>query len=165
MFVALLRAVNVGGHNRLPMADLRAALDAVGATRVQTYLQSGNAVFASLQDPAVLEAALAEAIAARCGFRPVLQIWPGPELATALAQNPFGASDVHGVALERAADPASLAAVAAPAERFALRGRMLWLHLPDGVGRSRLAQKAAALTPGATARNLRTLTALAGRAA
>lgn len=162
MFVALLRAVNVGGNNRLPMADLRAALEATGATGVQTYLQSGNAVFASPQTPAALEPALAEGIAVRCGFRPVLQVWPGADFIAALAQNPFGAEDVHGVALERPADPAPLAAVASPGEQFALHGRMLWLHLPGGVGRSRLAQKAAALTPAATARNLRTLTALAG---
>ncbi len=90
-FVALLRAVNVGG-TRLPMADLRALLEGLGLTNVRTYLQSGNAVF-DTADPAEPAQALATAIEMRIvrdlGPRVGVIVLPGEAMADVAAANPF----------------------------------------------------------------------------
>jgi uncharacterized protein (DUF1697 family) len=90
-FVALLRAVNVGG-TRLPMADLRALLEGLGLTNVRTYLQSGNAVFDTV-DQAEPAQALATAIEVRIardiGPRVGVIVMPGEAMADAAAANPF----------------------------------------------------------------------------
>jgi uncharacterized protein (DUF1697 family) len=89
-YVALLRAVNVGG-NKLPMADLRALLEGLGLTNVRTYVQSGNAVFdAGRDEPAQ---ALATAIEVRIerdlGPRVGVLVLPGESMADVAAANPF----------------------------------------------------------------------------
>ena len=93
-YVALLRAVNVGG-TKLPMADLRALLEGLGLTDVRTYLQSGNAVFEARDaEPA---AALATAIETRIerdiGPRVGVLVLPGEAMADVVAANPFLQTD------------------------------------------------------------------------
>jgi uncharacterized protein (DUF1697 family) len=90
-FVALLRAVNVGG-TKLPMADLRALLEGLGLTNVRTYLQSGNAVFDTV-DPDEPPLALAMAIEMRImrdiGPRIGVLVLPGEAMDDVAAENPF----------------------------------------------------------------------------
>jgi uncharacterized protein (DUF1697 family) len=94
-YVALLRAVNVGG-TKLPMADLRALLEGLGLTNVRTYLQSGNAVFDAGDDTEPAQA-LATAIEVRIerdlGPRIGVLVLPGETMADVAAENPFLVAD------------------------------------------------------------------------
>ncbi|MEZ5779079.1 MAG: DUF1697 domain-containing protein [Paracoccaceae bacterium] len=171
-WIAFLRAVNVSGVNRLPMAEFR---DILGAMKpggkaldgVKTYIQSGNVVFRSDQGGSVLAQAIADAVLARFGFRPPVLMRTLAEIEAALAGNPFAQEEgnkVHFFFMERDLPRATgdfLASVATPSERHAFRGKLLWLHLPDGIGRSKLAQRVGALPIEMTARNMRTVEAVA----
>lgn len=165
--VGLLRAVNVGGKNALPMADLRSVVAGAGGTGARTYLQSGNVVFRSDRAGPELAAAIADGVLARVGFRPPVLIRTGGDVAAALDFCPYGAApeaEVHAVFLGRDLPREAgdfLKAVAAPGERWVWRGRLLWLHLPGGLARSKLAHRLMALPVDATIRNLRTVRALA----
>ena len=173
VWIALLRAVNVGGHNILPMAELRAALAAAGLAGVRTYVQSGNLVFRSDLPRHELGPLIADVIHQRFGFRPPVLILSIEELARALTGHPFAKAvpepmTLHFFFIDRVlpdATAAFLTSVAAPGEAYAFRGKVLWLHLPDGVARSKLAQRVSALPMDVTARNLRTVTALVDLAA
>lgn len=164
--VALLRAVNVAGVNRLPMEDFRGLLVAMGLADVRTYIQSGNAVFRSDLPGAVLGAQIADAVLARFGFRPPVLMLTLAEMAVALAACPFATEPgdrVHCYFMERAMPRATgdfLKSIAAPDERYFWRDKVLWLHLPSGIGRSKLAQRVASLPVDITARNLKSVVAI-----
>lgn len=165
--IALLRGVNVSGTNRLPMADFRELLSALGFGRVQTYIQSGNAVFDSDQPPRLLERSIPDALAARFGFAPETFVLRPGDLDSILTDHPFGAADparVHVFFLRDrpAPDEAALRGLALPGDAWHLGPRSLTLYTPAGIGRSRLAERLPRLLPGpTTARNLRTVAALA----
>ena len=169
IWITLLRAVNVGGVNLLPMAEFRAMLEAIGLKGARTYIQSGNAVFRSDLTAPVLSAGIADAVLAHFGFRPPVLVLGQVQFQAALTANPFpkAASEpthLHAFFMDRAMPEAGLAflkSVAAPGEQYALRGRVLWLYLPDGIGRSKLARRVMALPVDITARNLRTVQTLA----
>lgn len=168
--IALLRGVNVGGANRLPMAELRSDLEALGCEHVRTYIQSGNVVFRSdAGDEAALAETIAEKVEERHGFRPTVMVLPAERLRTAMAANPFPAAEAEPRSLHLyflAGQPAdrdlsALEEVATATERFHLGDRVLYLHTPDGYGRSKLASRVeAALGVPTTARNWRTITRL-----
>jgi uncharacterized protein (DUF1697 family) len=149
-YIALLRAINVGGNNKLPMADLRAMVERAGGRDVRTYIQSGNVVFTH---PARSEASVLAKLSAEISA-PIILRTPA-ELAATRAKLPFDAERTYVVFLP-AAQTVSLK-VNAP-ERYQLVGRDLYLFLPGGVGSSKLA--AAANKLGGTARNWRTVEAL-----
>jgi uncharacterized protein (DUF1697 family) len=87
--VALLRGINVGGRNRVAMADLREVVLGLGHTEVATYIQSGNVVFTSEEaDTARIAAALERAIAKHLGVRPTVVVLTRAELAQVVADNP-----------------------------------------------------------------------------
>ncbi|MEW1824574.1 DUF1697 domain-containing protein [Streptomyces sp. NPDC088196] len=147
-YAALLRGINVGGNKKLPMAELRTLLEGLGHDGVRTYLQSGQAVFASGHgDEESLAAELAEAIEKRFGFT-VDVIVRDHAYLTAIADNcPFPAAELEGkqlhvtyysapVAEDRFAD---IDQVAYLPEEFRLGDRALYLYAPDGLGRSKLA--------------------------
>jgi uncharacterized protein (DUF1697 family) len=151
------------------MKDLAALLGGLGLREVRTYIQSGNFVFRSSRDAAALRELISAAIAARFGFRPALMLLPARALARAAAANPFpqcrtAPERVHLWFLERA--PVTGAAkrlepLRAASERFVVRGTVLYLHAPQGVGGSKLAARAErALGVSGTARNWRTVTQL-----
>ncbi len=165
-WVALLRGVNVGGANRLPMAELRAALEDAGLADVATYIQSGNVVFRSAaRAPARPASIVGDAIEGVGGFRVPVLVLSAEELERAAASVPFDAdADPKSVMLwflfEAPRDPDldALRALAANGERFHLAERVFALHAPNGVGRSKLAaQVERKLGVDATARNLRTV--------
>ena len=171
--MALLRAVNVSGVNRLPMAEFRRMLESQGCAAVRTYLQSGNAVFRSALTAPVLAGRIADGVLAEFGFRPPVLVMPGAQFRAACDANPFPdlvaePTHLHGFFMDRAlpeAGAAFLKAVAAPGEKHALRGRVLWLYLPHGLARSKLALRVQALPIDVTARNYRSIAAIAALAA
>ena len=170
-FVALIRGINVGGTGKLPMADLRDLMDGLGWTDVQTYIQSGNAVFSTDGTADALGQALSDAIEKRFGFRRPVLVLSAPAFGQALAANPYAEEaarapkSVHLFFLlgpARAPDLDALEALRAPDERFALMGNVLYLNAPSGIGRSKLAAKIDRhLGVGTTARNYSTFRALA----
>jgi len=179
--VALLRGINLGGKNRVAMADLRAVVGELGHADVSTYIQSGNVLFSAPADAdaAALAVAMAEAIAVRLGVNAPVVVVPRDELAQVVAANPFpGEPDhkrVHAVLLSEppGADLAAKldAALAQSVAKGAIAdvksiGRTLYLHTPDGYGNSDLSAAVLRIvsSPKAgltgTARNWATMTKL-----
>ena len=183
--VALLRGINVGGRNKVPMADLREVVAALGHTGVTTYIQSGNVLFSTTDtDTAKLAAALETAIEDRFGLWSSVVVLSRDELAEVLAANPYSDEPdprlVHVVFRNAEPPPevrdrieAAVKAAAAKGSRDTAHsaGRALYLHTPDGFGRSELAQNLMRImTPpskqkkqpalAATARNMATATKL-----
>ncbi len=169
-YIALLRGINVGGHSKLPMRELTAALTGLGLRDVQSYIQSGNVVFRSEQeDPAALSRQMSAAIEQSHGFAPGVIVLPQEALRAAIAANPFPEAEadhksLHFFFLDEgplAQDMAGLEALRAANERCALIGRVFYLHAPDGIGRSKLAERAGkGWGVAVTARNWRTVSTL-----
>ena len=166
--VLFLRGVNVGGAKLLPMAEFRLMLADVGLQKVQTYLQSGNAVFVDPGEEG-LEGRIAQAMQARFGFVAAQFLMPVAGLAQVLAGNPFqvaGQADgarVHVVFLRGAVrfDADGLQKWAIAGERFHLSEAAFYLHTPDGFGRSKVAEKLGQyLKAEMTARNQRSCEAV-----
>lgn len=147
-YVALLRGVNVGGRNRLLMADWKALLTARGGTRVATYIQSGNAVFDADETPQTLTSQITDDIKASFGFAPGCCVLRASDLDAALAANPFpkaldAPKTLHLVFLRGAATLDEDAAIEActAGEAFHLGDGVFYLHTPNGFGRSKLAER------------------------
>ena len=185
--VALLRGINVGGRNKVPMAELREVVAALGHTGVATYIQSGNVLFSTAEDDtAKLAAALESAIEDRFGIWSSVVVLSRDELARVLAANPYPDEPnprmVHVVFLNGSPPQdllnritAAESAAAAKGSRDTVQlirpsaGQALFLHTPDGFGTSELAQNVLKILappkksrPGlaATARNWATATKL-----
>lgn len=169
--LALLRGINVGGKHLLPMKELAALFEEAGCAQVRTYIQSGNVVFeapAALakQVPVTVGAAIRE----RFGFEAPILLRSAAELRAVHASNPFLAEGtaeegLHVVFL-KATPPADRAAALdpqrSPGDRFLLRGREIYLHLPGGAAKSKLTNAwfDSALKTTSTARNWRTVSTL-----
>jgi uncharacterized protein (DUF1697 family) len=140
--VALLRGINVGGRAKVPMAGLRAVLEEVGLEDVTTYIQSGNVVFRSRVSVASLPGRIEDAIADSFGVRPAVLLRTPAELEAVVDESPFSdTAKVHVVFLERkptAASARRLDPGRSPSDAFELVGRELYLHLPNGAGRTKL---------------------------
>ena len=165
--ILMLRGVNVGAANRLPMAELRGMLGGLGLERIETYIQSGNAVFLGERDG--LEVRVAAALRARFGLALPVFVLTRADMAEVLGANPYaaeGAADgasVHIVFLHGQVtfDAAGLSAHAPGGERFWLGPQALYLHAPQGFGTSAVAQKLPRhLKAEMTVRNQRSATAL-----
>ena len=168
VMVALLRGVNVGGRSTVPMADLRRVVTDAGYRDVRTYVNSGNVVLtadtADTEEVAgTLRAALADAFEAA----PDVVVRTRDQLHAVLGANPFLDRDDdpthHHVMFLPGREPARLPDVEVEApEALAAVGRELYLLLPGGAGRSRLAARLTGRAGGGgTARNWRTVTTLA----
>ena len=158
VFVALLRAVNVGGTGRLTMAELAAACAACGVAPVRTVGTSGNAVFRDGRDERALRSALATSLATPGGRSVGILVRPVGELRDILARDPFPGADpalVHVLFSDEpmGADPLA-GARGLGREEIRAVSRALVIHYPDGAGRSRLRLPAQA---NGTARNLAAL--------
>ena len=145
-YVALLRAVNVGGRS-LPMAGLRAMIEDLGGKNPQTLLQSGNAVFAAATAAAALERRLEDEAQRRFGMPIAFLLRTAAEWDALVARNPFAeaarSDPAHLLlmALKAAPAPAAIAALRAAhqgRESIHVDGRDAYLVYPDGVGRSKL---------------------------
>jgi uncharacterized protein (DUF1697 family) len=179
--VALLRGINLGGKNKVAMADLRALVARLGHHDVSTYIQSGNVLFTAPQDAdcGVVARAMAEAISATLGVTAPVVVVTQDELAQIHAANPFPDEPdprrVHAVVLSEPPGPelaarldAALAQAVAKGDptKAVTIGRTLYLHTPAGYGNSDLAAAALRIvsSPKAgvtgTARNWATVTKL-----
>ena len=164
-YVALLRAVNVGGTGALPMADLRAICEAIGYTRVETYIASGNVVFDSSLSPAKVKAEL-ESRLAEYMRKPVgVVLRTAAEIAAVLKANPFPKAEgklAYAIFLDAPPAADALTKVSGRTdEELRLGAREIFVHYPTGMGRSKL--KIAASKNG-TARNMNTVAKLAALA-
>jgi uncharacterized protein (DUF1697 family) len=152
--VALLRGINVGGRNKVPMADLREVVTSLGHTGVTTYIQSGNVLFTTgSASTGELAAALESAITDRFGIRASVVVLSRDDLARILQDNPHPDEPnpklVHVVflngqppagLLDRIAAAQSAAAAKGSPDTVTAIGPALFLHTPDGFGNSELAQ-------------------------
>jgi uncharacterized protein (DUF1697 family) len=168
--IALLRGINVGAHNRIPMAELRSLLAELGYPDARTLVQSGNIVLGANLVPDKLAAELEGAIADRFGVQTPVVVRTREELAEIVALNPLGdVADEHKLYqvsfLSAEPDPEAMAKIAQDdfgPERFVHLGREIYAWHPDGIHSSRLARMLSDKRLGvvATARNWKTTTKL-----
>ncbi|MEO0769235.1 MAG: DUF1697 domain-containing protein [Cyanobacteria bacterium J06649_4] len=166
-FVSLLRGINVGGKNKLPMKELIALLNDIGLSHVETYIQSGNIVFQSdISDVEALSARISAAISNHAGFSPHVLTLTRVDFQKAMTNNPF--PDAVGApktlhlfflaGVPTAPDLACLDTYKKESERFQLIDAVFYLHAPDGIGRSKLAANVEkAMGVPITARNWRSV--------
>ena len=165
-YVALLRAVNVGGTGKLPMSDLVAMCEACGFARVRTYIASGNVVFDFKGGASHAKALLASRLAAHAGQPVGVLVRSAAEMAAVLGANPFAdAAPNRTVAIFLDAPPPADALVHATGQRTEvcrLGRREIYVHYGDGMADSKLKIPAAKV---GTARNMNTVAKLAAMAA
>jgi uncharacterized protein (DUF1697 family) len=168
----LLRAVNLGARNKVPMAELRTLLEAAGYESVRTYIASGNVLLETPADPPTLAEELESLIAGAFGVDTTAILRTPGELAAVVASHPFGADTSHSHVVFLAGEPEPvaaerLAAFDASPEQAVLAGSHVYVRYPAGVGRSQLsaARLERLLEVPGTHRNWRTVTALAELAA
>ncbi|MGA9343204.1 MAG: DUF1697 domain-containing protein [Rhodanobacteraceae bacterium] len=161
-YVALLRAVNVGGTGKLPMTELRALCERCGFDNVRTYIASGNVVFDSASSARQVRAALETRLQAYVGKPVRVAIRTGAQLAAVLAGNPFPKAAPNrtvAIFLDKAPLATALNAVSGRnGEELALGKREIYVHYGDGMADSKL--KIPAAKEG-TARNMNTVAKLA----
>jgi uncharacterized protein (DUF1697 family) len=175
VFIALMRGINVGGHRKVPMAELRKLLDGLGFEGVQTYVQSGNAVFRAEGKAGEVVGAIEKAIEEEFGFPVTIFLLDNVEWAALVKGNPypevagdptklhlFVLDDEPGQKEVQALEEKTRASLGVQAEdRYTIAGRALYLHTPNGIGRSKLAEIIGrTLKVEMTARNWRTVLAL-----
>lgn len=174
-WISLLRGVNVGGKNILPMKELRSLLSKLGYTKIQTYIQSGNCVFqANDVTASVISEQITNGIAENFGFEPSIMTLSVTQFSKAIKQNPFNVESIdpksiHFYFLSEEpvnADIDTLSTLKSSSEEFILKKNVFYLLAPDGIGRSKLAARAESkLGVAATARNYRTVVKIAQLAA
>ena len=166
-YVALLRGINVGGRNMLPMARLIRLFEDAGCERVRTYIQSGNVVFeAPVARARLVPAAVTAAIATELGLDVPIVTRTATELERIVSANPFVASGTDlgllhvGFLADRpnAARGAALDPDRSPPDEFTLHEGELYLRCPNGMARTKLtnAYFDATLQTVTTIRNWRT---------
>ena len=171
VYIALLRGINVGGKNRLPMKELAAIFEDAGCGNVRTYIQSGNVLFQgepTLADniPGLVSAVVSD----RFGLQVPVMTRTAEALAEIVHSNPFVANGaehdkLHVVFLAHQPDGASLESLdpnRSPGDEFAAAGRHLYLHCPNGLARTRLTNSYfdSRLQTTSTTRNWRTVVTL-----
>lgn len=175
-YVALLRGINVGGRNLLPMKDLVKIFEEAGCTEVRTYIQSGNVVFSA---PAVvlkaIPARVTALISGRFGFETPIIARSAREVEDTIRGNPFLAAgkDVKTLHAYFLADVPKAEAVRqldpdrSPGDAFVVVGKEVYLYLPNGMGRTKLTNAwfDARLSTISTARNWATVLKLSELAA
>lgn len=147
MYIALLRGINVGGRNKLAMRDLAEIFEDAGCTSVTTYIQSGNVIFdadAELADR--VPKLVAGSIADRFGYSVPVILRSSDELQTTAGLNPLlhADTDPKALAVVFLADNPSQSRVQtldpnrSPPDKFAVMGREIYLHCPNGFARTKL---------------------------
>ena len=161
-FVALLRAVNVGGTGKLPMSDLKAMCEELGFGAISTYIASGNVVFTSRKSEAAIKVALEKALEAYAGKPVGVHVRNAAEMAKVLSDNPFpkaAPNRTMAVFLDHAPPADTLAGIRGRRdEEIKLGRREIYIHYGQGMGTSKLVIPAAKT---GTARNMNTVATLA----
>ena len=176
--LALMRGINVGGKNMLPMKDLAKIFTAAGCGNVQTFIQSGNVIFDATPQLAIkLPGLISAQVAKRFGFQIPVVVRTHDQLQEIFAGNPFlkagaDADLLHVMFLADLPDPGAVASLdpqRSPPDEFIVQGREIFLRLPDGVaGRQRRGSDCkltnsyfdSKLATVSTSRNWRTVTKL-----
>ena len=165
-YIALLRAVNVGGTGKLPMAELRALCEAAGFADVRTYIASGNVVFRARGTAQQARAALEGQLLAYAGSPIGVVVRTPEELQAVIAGNPFPEAAGNRLVVLFFDSPVPTDALDTVRhqgdEQLHLSGREIYVHYGTGMGKSRLVIPAASR---ATGRNLNTVRTLAAMAA
>jgi uncharacterized protein (DUF1697 family) len=165
-YIALLRAVNVGGTGKLPMTDLKAMCEMAGFRSVRTYIASGNVVFRSTKTEAQVKAALEAALAAYAGKAVGILVRTAAEMAAVLADNPFPQMPGNRTVAIFLDKPPAANAIQTISnqmnEQLGLGRREIYVYYADGIGDSKLKIPAA---QDGTARNMNTIAKLAEMAA
>jgi uncharacterized protein (DUF1697 family) len=168
VYVALLRGINVGGKNKVPMSELRRLFEEARCRDVQTYIQSGNVIFrAAGTDAARSPDAVSAAIFERRGVRAPIQLRSHAELRRIVTSNPYVAARADTKLLHVAflstrpakAKVGSLDPERSPPDEFTVRGCEVYLHCPNGIARTKLTNDYfdSALGTTSTMRNWRTV--------
>ena len=174
-YIALLRGINMGGRNLLPMEHLARLFEEAGCADVRTYIQSGNVLFgASRSHAGGLPARISQGIADEFGYRIPVMLRTVEELGETIRNNPFveaGAPEnwLHVLFLARQPDARVVAALdpdRSPPDTYAVRGRDIYLQLPNGVANTKLTNayfdtRLATVTTGRNWRTVRKLFDLA----
>lgn len=144
-YVALLRAVNVGGRNKVSMSTLRSVVESLGHRDVRTYIQSGNVVFTSTKSAKeVTPASIERAIEKKFGLDIDVILRSTAAMKRVVKANPFSAADLSKVhvgfmaAKPKAATISKLEPDAFDPEAFAVKGSEVYFFLPNGMGRTKL---------------------------
>jgi uncharacterized protein (DUF1697 family) len=146
-YIALFRGINVGGKNPLPMKELVALLEDLGARNIKTCIQSGNAVFRSAEmNISQLSGKITVEIKKRRGFDAYVLVLGLDEIEKAIEENPFPEAETDPGALHLGflafapenPDLKKLASLKKESERFHLSEGVFYLHAPEGVGKSKL---------------------------
>lgn len=166
-WICLFRGINVGGKNIVAMKEFAAVFADVGCERIKTYIQSGNVVFCH---PERAAAGLQNKITAQFeqdfGFRPAVTLIGIADYRRVVDDNPFpeaaqAPKTLHAFFLgeeAKAPDLTTIRKLKSDTETFAIHGKVFYLHAPEGIGRSKLAQRVEKLLGVATtARNWRTV--------
>jgi uncharacterized protein (DUF1697 family) len=161
VYIALLRAVNVGGTGTLPMAKFKAMLADAGFHNVETYIASGNAVFESKASEASVKAAIEKSLTKYAGKPVGVLVRAASELRAVLKANPYPKAQTKfttAIFLDEAPPRGALDEATGIKDEEMQRGkREIYVHYPSGMGRSKL--KIPAATSG-TSRNMNTVAAL-----
>ena len=161
-YVALLRAINVGGTGKLPMTDLKVMCEDAGFAHVQTYIASGNVVFESNASPAKVKSELEKRLHAYAGKRMGVVLRTASEMAAVVKANPFpkaAPNQAVAIFLDEAPPADALKhAVGAKDEKMRLGKREIFVHYGSGIGTSKLRIPAA---KAGTMRNMNTIAKLA----
>lgn len=147
-YIALFRGINVGGNSILPMKELVAMLESLDLQDIKTYIQSGNVIFRSkAAGTAQLAGKIGAAIRKSHGFEPQVLLLDSVKLNKVIRENPYPEAEavpntLHVnflAAIPSMPDLKALEKIRSESERFHLAGDVLYLHAPDGIGRSKLA--------------------------
>ena len=167
-YVALLRGINLGSKKRVAMADLRALVEGLGAEDVTTYVQSGNVVFKSADGAEKLTRAIERRISRDLGLSVTVVVLTRPQLTKVLRGNPFAKKEQAKLHVTFLAEKPARAKVSkldpelGTPDEFRVVGQQVYLHCPNGYGKSKLtnAYFEKQLGVAATTRNWKTVTKL-----
>jgi uncharacterized protein (DUF1697 family) len=172
-YIAILRGINVAGHNPIRMKQLRDLCNLLGFQSVETYVQSGNIVFQTkMENPSVLSKRINERLLQSSGFNAPVVVRTRGEMQSVIANNPFvkergvDPSKLHVTFLSETPKKGSrkrLEALATSPDRFHAAPREIYLYCPNGYGRTQISNTAIekALSVTATTRNWNTTKTLA----
>jgi uncharacterized protein (DUF1697 family) len=148
-YISLIRGINVGGHKKLKMDELRKAVEALGFAQVRTYVQSGNLVFqAPKQATAAVSKKIEAVILKKFGYEVSVITKTPEELKAAIESNPFlkgkavAEERLYVTFLSGCPEPANvkrLDAVSSGADEYRWQDNVIYFHLPNGAGNSKLA--------------------------
>lgn len=171
-YIVLIRAINVGGRNKLPMKDLTNYLEGLGCTNVKPYLQSGNVILDSLDDVYHLKSQIETVINLEKLFKPEVFIYNMKEFNTIVDKNPFFTNDGKLLHFYFFANECLISnktyidKYKSETENYKIVGKTLYLFAPDGIGRSKFVPKIEMIMgQSTTGRNLNTIMKLKSKLA